>query len=431
MPVLKGKTAVRPANFLLVSNSFPKRGGIFLQVCKRKKTKTDHSLGVLSGAENTERPAAKRRKVQNKHVASPCGGLPTPSRDLLEQCFDEGKQNERSNRRSWSHTHRPKRETTQQQRVNLESGEMKHQRQQEKLEGLIRDLERELSEGKNQVEAIEETHKRLRETERICQELADENRRLGAEITGWQERLAKSEENQRQLSMLRQQLDTLQAEHARVIDRNRQMQEKFTDSGSAGKVSSVVEDDSVDAMIRKNETSTVAGLATELTGAGRTGGSPIGSSDPGTTNQVTKETKASQILWGSIVQNWRVGAAFAGVAILMIAAAVTIKNLRTEVAVSTDATVSTPEATPIEPGAEPVSKPRIKIAPRVRGAFQTVGPTQVFSGPSENSEFIANIGKGIKVNVVDSRDGWLEIRSKHGRPPGFIRQEAAVSIGSD
>jgi len=93
--------------------------------------------------------------------------------------------------------------------------------------------------------------------------------------------------------------------------------------------------------------------------------------------------------------------------------------------------VSTPEATPVEPGAAPVSKPRIKIAPRVRGAFQTVGPTQVFSGPSENSEFIANIGKGIKVNVVDSRDGWLEIRSKHGRPPGFIRQEAAVSIGSD
>jgi hypothetical protein len=34
----------------------------------------------------------------------------------------------------------------------------------------------------------------------------------------------------------------------------------------------------------------------------------------------------------------------------------------------------------------------------------------------------------MKINVVDSRDGWLEIRSKHGRPPGFVRQTAAVRI---
>jgi hypothetical protein len=34
----------------------------------------------------------------------------------------------------------------------------------------------------------------------------------------------------------------------------------------------------------------------------------------------------------------------------------------------------------------------------------------------------------MKINVVDSREGWLEIRSKHGRPPGFVRQAAAVRI---
>jgi hypothetical protein len=77
-----------------------------------------------------------------------------------------------------------------------------------------------------------------------------------------------------------------------------------------------------------------------------------------------------------------------------------------------------PEATTVEQVAEPVARPPIKATPRVRGAFRTVRPTQVFSGPSENSALIGNIGEGIKLNVVDSRDGWLEIRSRHGRPPG-------------
>jgi SH3 domain-containing protein len=79
--------------------------------------------------------------------------------------------------------------------------------------------------------------------------------------------------------------------------------------------------------------------------------------------------------------------------------------------------------------------PRVKnevlkqtAATRLRGTFKTTRPTQVYSGPSENSALIASVKSGMKVNVVGSRDGWLEIRSKHGRPPGFIRQEAAEKI---
>ncbi len=308
---------------------------------------------------------------------------------------------------------------------------MRHQKQQQKLEALIRDLERELSEGKNQVEALEETHERLRETERICQELADENRRLGEEITGWQERFAKGEENQRQVSLLRQQLDALQAENARVIDRNRQMQEKLNDSGVVGGVSPAVEDDSAEAPILQSKIDTVAGLASDLNGSGKAGGQTNSSIDLSAKTHGAKEKKPSLLVLGSMVRNWRFGAVFAGVIILMIAGAVAMKNLRTEVAISRDPIVFTPEPTTVERVVETVSKSPLKAAPRVRGSFRTVGPTQVYSGPSEDSKFIANIGKGIKLNVVDSRDGWLEIRSKHGRPPGFIRQEAAVRIGSN
>ena len=308
---------------------------------------------------------------------------------------------------------------------------MKHQKQKQKLDVLIGDLERELSEGRSQVVALEETQERLEEMERICQELGDENRRLREEIKGWQERLGKSEEDQRQVSMLRQQFDALQTEHARVIDRNRQIPGKVTDNGDAGVVSPGVEDDSTDAMILHSKKNQDAGLASDLSGSDKAGGHLMGSSDPAPETHITKETTASQIVWDSIVRNWRFGTNFVGAIVLMIAAAVTVKNLRSEVPTSGDPTEFSPQAMIVEQRAEPLSKPPINASPRVRGAFQTVRPTQVFSGPSEDSAFIADIGEGTKVNVVDSRDGWLEIRSKHGRPPGFIRQDAAERIGSN
>jgi hypothetical protein len=309
---------------------------------------------------------------------------------------------------------------------------MSQQKQQQKLEALIRDLERDLTEGKSQVAALEETHQRLQESERICQELADENRRLGKEITGWQERFAKSEENQRQASMLRQQLEALQAEHARVLERNRQMQEKLTASSQPGKVSSPVEGDSAGATSLQSKTPTVAALTLNSTGPYKAGGNLLDSSDSAPRAHATKWAKASQIAHRLIVRRWQVCAVFAGIIIFVIVGAVTIKKiLTTEVPSSRGPVVSIPEATGVEPEPEPVSKAPVKTAARVKGVFQTVRSTQVFSGPSEDSELVANIGKGMKVNVVNSKDGWLEIRSKHGRPPGFVRQEATVRIGSN
>src|SRR5262249_19153226 len=68
------------------------------------------------------------------------------------------------------------------------------------------------------------------------------------------------------------------------------------------------------------------------------------------------------------------------------------------------------------------NKPSQQAWRRVKGTFKITRPTQVYSGPSVNPRLIANIEPGMKINVVDSRDGWLEIRSKHGRPSGFVRQ---------
>ncbi len=50
-------------------------------------------------------------------------------------------------------------------------------------------------------------------------------------------------------------------------------------------------------------------------------------------------------------------------------------------------------------------------------------PTAVYSQPREDSRKIATLKPGTKVQVVDDHGNWLEIRSKHGRPPGFIKKD--------
>jgi len=312
-------------------------------------------------------------------------------------------------------------------RKSFELRQMKHHNEQQKLKVLVRELERELSQEKSQIKVVEETQERLRQAESICQELAHENRGLREEIADWQGRFVASEENQRQISLLRRQLEALQAEHARVIDSNREMQEKLTFHSERQKISSPVENDSSAAMVSQREINTVAPIVSDLTGSSGANDNSLLVTDPTLKTNVAKENP-TKVLWGLIVQNWHFGAIFAGVITLIVAATVAVKIMRTEVPASKN-TPFPAEATADEQETRPVAKSSIVAAPSVQGTFKTVRATQVFSGPSEDSALVAEIDKGVKINVVGSREGWLEIRSKHGRPPGFIRQEETVRIG--
>ena len=62
------------------------------------------------------------------------------------------------------------------------------------------------------------------------------------------------------------------------------------------------------------------------------------------------------------------------------------------------------------------------------GTYQVVRSSRVYAAPNELSRSIGEIEPGVNVNVVNNRDGWLEIHSKHGRPPGFIRREVAAKF---
>jgi len=81
-----------------------------------------------------------------------------------------------------------------------------------------------------------------------------------------------------------------------------------------------------------------------------------------------------------------------------------------------------PNSTPAQP---PVTASRRAAEP---GVYETVRPTTVYEEPSASSRAVAQIGKGTDVTVVRSVGEWLEVRSKHGNPPGYIRADDARVI---
>lgn len=66
----------------------------------------------------------------------------------------------------------------------------------------------------------------------------------------------------------------------------------------------------------------------------------------------------------------------------------------------------------------------------VNGPYEVLYPTSVYSEPREDSRRVARVEAGTRINVVGGQGDWLEVRSKHGNPPGFIKKESAMPMGS-
>jgi len=58
--------------------------------------------------------------------------------------------------------------------------------------------------------------------------------------------------------------------------------------------------------------------------------------------------------------------------------------------------------------------------------YEAVRSTSVFEEPSASSRKVATISKGSRVRVVGFTGDWLEVRSRQGRPPGFIQRDDVV-----
>lgn len=315
--------------------------------------------------------------------------------------------------------------SAQERLANAESREMLYRAQQRKLETQIADLERELAEERDKVLELDNMCKRLEETERVCLELGEQNRRLEEERARWQKLLAEKEDSQRQLSLLRKQLEALRTERARVIEGTYQPTERLVGAESASVAPSRLTSDPDHAGAIQD----VTGVSLPPCGLNEIcGNSTDNVSRPMVMeNIVMAEEKTSRRVWALATRNRRFRVLPAAIVLAIVVA---VGFFESPFSTSHESAFA-PDSNSDEFSADDVSKPQTKAVPRLPGTYETVRTTQVYTDPSENSALIGNIGPKTKLNVVGSRNGWLEIHSKHGRPPGFIRQEAAVKSGQN
>jgi len=57
------------------------------------------------------------------------------------------------------------------------------------------------------------------------------------------------------------------------------------------------------------------------------------------------------------------------------------------------------------------------------GNYETMRAAPVYEKPAGSARVVTRIAKGTQVTVVRSIGEWLEIRSKHDNPPGFLRAD--------
>ena len=60
------------------------------------------------------------------------------------------------------------------------------------------------------------------------------------------------------------------------------------------------------------------------------------------------------------------------------------------------------------------------------GIYEILRTIKVFAEPSGSSRTVATISQGTRVTVVGDNGEWLEVQSKSGNPPGFIRRADAT-----
>ncbi len=78
--------------------------------------------------------------------------------------------------------------------------------------------------------------------------------------------------------------------------------------------------------------------------------------------------------------------------------------------------------------AAPLPQPLAARRAAEPGVYETTRPTSVYESPSSASPVISQISGGTRINVVSSAGDWLQVRSKHGNPPGYVRSDDARLI---
>jgi chromosome segregation ATPase len=306
-------------------------------------------------------------------------------------------------------------ETAQRNTVNVAALEAQHLEERGRLQARIAEMEKAISTDREKLSELDALRDRCTESEQTQQALRDEIHRRDEEIPRWQARIAEAEAH-------RQQLGALQKPYSELLFRQRELQQDL------------------EAFARLMGTPDQAGQAMPPMSAKKSPDQPAAADSPAAAESQPKRPRRFGIfpvvillLAVGALGVWYVGFDSAESTVPTVTAStlshdgnlpVAQPERETQPGVGTEAARSTVKDT-----GEPASvSPPVKRAPRATGTYQITRASRVYAGPTESSQSMGEIEPGVKVSVVDSRDGWLEIHSKHGRPPGYIRSEVAARV---
>lgn len=342
---------------------------------------------------------------------------------------------------------------------DLNAIESEHRRERQSLTERISELELRLSTEQQKSAEQQALRERLTQADALHDSLRAEIRRYEEEIPRWQARIAGAEEHRHRLAALQAPYKELLSKQAALADRQRELHEELM--AFAAMISAPADGiPNRDSVVGAKSDPPAADLSVQpptLSAGSSEGASASATSTP------TPEVRAAAtgpksrrfgILSALLLVTLAGAGAFhyfrPGIAPERATAGVA-QNIDPPRPGTNPSSISSPDrqqtmearsASPAPPsttaGVKPVVKedavPAAKLDRIANAEFQTPGiyrvirPTRVYAAPNESSRTLGDIEPGTRVDVVQARDGWLEIHSKHGRPPGFVRREVASPV---
>jgi len=343
--------------------------------------------------------------------------------------------------------------------VDVSAIEAKHREETEKLQARVAELEKSLSASAESARQIDGLQQRIRESEKLEQELRAGLRQREEELRQWQERLAASDEMKKRMLALQPLFEQLVTKQISLIEHQRNYHgelKSFAQFLSASHDGTIAPPAYVDPHTDQGEGMSAPSLLTpaaaasfggEMTEApeaenrGKANGdaeiAPKANRAYGVFHAaiaVVVGSALAALFWSQSGDQPVIHAAKPSPSVVpaqkAAAPAYTPQQAAPSVETAASAAVVNNNAEAPLGQIEPARKAKAQPAARaVAGTYEVTRGTRVFAAPTEFSQQVGKIEPGLKVNVVNARDGWLEIHSKHGRPPGFIRSDTVARVG--
>jgi hypothetical protein len=345
-----------------------------------------------------------------------------------------------------------------QQRIaNLEANESDYRAEKTRLEAKISELEKELlAFSATKADEVTSVREQLAEADRMQKLLRDEQSGLEQEVARLNARVKEAEEQSRQISALQEPFQKLLAKQSALQERQREYHDAMASFSQL--------------LAKSNNSSSRPAGFNEFSAEAPSGGS---GSAPGR-NGIYEETDTANISASHVIAAAEtaqkpkrrfglfplvIALAFGGTLLTLWAiqssddttTANALPVAKQEKPTAKEATAPAPAsaqqaepvpnealAAPEKPTVKEAAAPAVKekaqparsvevakVQQPVTGTYEITQSSRVYAAPSELSQQMGDIEPGVRVNVVNAKNGWLEIHSKHGRPPGFIRKDSA------